>query len=606
MSSRNRFLSFVTCLVLAAGSLAARAELPADVRRELTELKNELRPVAGLLRKKEVDAAVAIVQKVEDRLAELNIAADERDRNLASLKVQIERARASIPVSFERDVAPILTDNCLRCHGPDRAAAGLRMDTFNNMARGSANGVLAVAGSPQNSRLVYRIMVADEAERMPRNAPALSAEQINTIGRWIAQGAAFDGTDRDAVIGTSAVPKKPEISVIMADGTETISFRNDVAPVLVNICAGCHGGNNPRAGFSVATFETLLQGGESGTTIVPGDPDGSYIVDLTLRQDPIKMPAGQGRLKRSQAKAIETWIAEGAHFDGTDPKAPLRSLVPTAEDLEAARLADMSEAEFRELRIEQAATMWKRVAPRVDARSATTTNLYVYGSVPESRIEQFAEWGEQQVAALAEKYKLPEGTTPWRGRLIVFVTAERFDYEEFNTVLLNRRTPPNVSGHVHVTTNLADAYLAMHDIGNTESADSLNAQQLQGALIAQAWLQQDGRSLPDWLREGFGLMESGATSESPYLKAAPARASQALATLDNPAQVFNNGTFAPQDVAAVGYMATRFLMTNGGAARFQWLLEALRSGRTPAQAVQQVYGQDATTLGRAFLQSGGR
>ena len=92
----------------------------------------------------------------------------------------------------------------------------------------------------------------------------------------------------------------------------------------------------PRGKFGFTTFEQLLQGGPTGSTIVPGKPDESYIVDLVLRQEPLKMPQGQAELKRSQAVALETWIREGAHFDGKDPKAPLRDIVPTEAQLAAA------------------------------------------------------------------------------------------------------------------------------------------------------------------------------------------------------------------------------------------------------------------------------
>ena len=89
------------------------------------------------------------------------------------------------------------------------------------------------------------------------------------VARWIEQGANFDGTDRDAPIGDSAVEKKPPVEVVMADGSETVSFKDEIAPWLVNICMGCHSGNNPRGKYGFTTFEQFLQGGPTGNTIVP-------------------------------------------------------------------------------------------------------------------------------------------------------------------------------------------------------------------------------------------------------------------------------------------------------------------------------------------------
>ena len=600
-------LIFVTCLLVNTNH--ASADLTTEVKKEMAQLTAELRPIVGMVRKQEVDEAKAIISKVENRLKDLAIADDERDRSFTALKTALAKAKNLIPVSFEAEVAPIIKDKCLGCHGEQRASANLRLHTFANMRNGSQSGPLLVPRSPQRSLIMARLLV-EGADRMPKGGAKLSDDEIGIIGRWIAGGAAFDGTEMTAMIGDSLAEKKPEkppVKVVMADGSETVSFKDDVAPWMVNVCLGCHSGNNPRGGYNITTFEQLLAGGDTGNTIVPGDPDGSYIVDLVLRQDPIKMPAGnQTQIKRSQAMALEKWIKEGAHFDGVDAKAPIRSLVPTEEELEAARLAAMSDKEFSDRRIEQAATLWNRVAPREDAESITTDNLYVYGSAPQSRLEEIAAWGEEHVSRLTSKYKLPDGEKPWRGRLVVFVAKARFDYEEFNTVLMNRRTPRGVSGHAVVTPGFNQAYVAMYDVGDTDSADSLNAKQLLGSLVAQAYLSRSGGALPDWLEQGFGLLESGAGADSQYLKLLPQQAGQALSTVSNPATLFDNGTFAPEEVGPVGYLLTRFLINNGGIAKLSQLAREFQSNRNMGRAVQAAYGESAANLGQAFIRSGGR
>ena len=588
---------------------AADAALPPEVRKELSDLSKELRPVTGMIRKKEVDEAKAIIKKIEDRLTELEIAEDEKDRSYKSLQTALQRAKGAIPVSFEREVAPIVKAKCMRCHGAGRASGNLRLDTYANMGKGGQNGPLLIPGSPQRSLMMARIMTDNAQARMPKGGAKLTDDEINVIGKWISQRAAFDGEDMTAEIGESAMekkPPKPEIKVVMADGTETVSFKDDVAPWVVNVCLGCHSGNNPRGGYNLTTFETLLQGGDTGNTVVPGDPDGSYIVDLVLRQDPIKMPAGnQVRIKRSQAQALEKWIKEGAHFDGTDPKATLRSLVPTEEEMEAARLASMSDAEFSERRKEQAKSLWDRVAPREETSTSTTENLYVYGNLPQSRLDQIGAWGEEQVASLTSKYKLPNGQKPWRGRLILFVTKDRFDYEEFNTVLMNRRTPRSVSGHAVVSAGVANAYVAMHDVGDAGDANALPTQQLVNSFLAQAYLLRAGGTVPDWLQQGFGILESRAGNTSPYFQEIPQKAAAAVSTLNNPATLFENGTFEPDEVGAVGYLLTRYLINNGGMGKLSQLVRNMQTNRNVSRAVEATYGQSAANLGQAFLRSGG-
>ncbi|QDU97615.1 PSD1 and planctomycete cytochrome C domain-containing protein [Lignipirellula cremea] len=102
-------------------------------------------------------------------------------------------ARADEPaVSFSREVKPILSQNCFACHGPDenKRAAELRLDQ-----RESAVSSAIWAGKPEASELIARIVTTDPDERMPparSKKPALTAEQIDILKRWIAQGANYD------------------------------------------------------------------------------------------------------------------------------------------------------------------------------------------------------------------------------------------------------------------------------------------------------------------------------------------------------------------------------------------------------------------------------
>ena len=171
--------------------------------------------------------------------------------------------------------------------------------------------------------------------------------------------------------------------------------------------------------------------------------------------------------------------------------------------MEAAKLAKMTDSEFATRRIEQTAELWKRVSPRTEGVSATTEHFYFYGTATQDRLKQLGESAEAHLAGLEKKYPLPPGAKAFRGRLAVFVTSERFDYEEFNTVLMNRRTPKAISGHSTMTADFETAYVAMHDVGDTESATELNADQLMNSLISQAYLTRDGSNLPDWLKQGF-------------------------------------------------------------------------------------------------------
>jgi hypothetical protein len=265
----------------------------------------------------------------------------------------------------------------------------------------------------------------------------------------------------------------------------------------------------------------------------------------------------------------------------------------------------MSDADFEKRRIEQAEALWKRVAPRTTGASVTTPDFYLYGTVAEDRLKMLGDAAQAQVTALASKYPLPAGQKPFRGRLIIFVTKDRFDYEEFNTVLMNnRRTPKAISGHVVINANLETAWLAMHDLGDTPSDTALTAPELLNSLIAQAWVSRDGTALPEWLRQGFGTLEAGLPKDSPWLKALPARATKAMATVTDPATLFVDGTFAPDEASDVGYLLVRFLMNQGGKERFQIALDELKKNPNAPAALQQAYGAPTAQLGQLFIRTG--
>jgi mono/diheme cytochrome c family protein len=98
-------------------------------------------------------------------------------------------------LAFNRDVRPILADNCYACHGPDRnrRQMGLRLDREEVAKAPLPSGRVAIVpGSPETSALVQRITDPDEQKRMPHVSSGkdrLSPAQIETLRRWIAEGA---------------------------------------------------------------------------------------------------------------------------------------------------------------------------------------------------------------------------------------------------------------------------------------------------------------------------------------------------------------------------------------------------------------------------------
>jgi mono/diheme cytochrome c family protein len=100
---------------------------------------------------------------------------------------------ASGSLSYNRDVRPILSENCFACHGPDAAerAAGLRLDTREGaLAKGAV-----VPGDREASEVYHRLIATDEDEIMPppEAHKVLSAGDIELLARWIDEGAHYEG-----------------------------------------------------------------------------------------------------------------------------------------------------------------------------------------------------------------------------------------------------------------------------------------------------------------------------------------------------------------------------------------------------------------------------
>ena len=97
---------------------------------------------------------------------------------------------------FNRDVRPILSNSCFKCHGPDSATreAGLRLDVREVAVGALESGRTAIVpGEPAASELVRRITSGDPDERMPppESGKELTPAQIETLRTWIASGAGY-------------------------------------------------------------------------------------------------------------------------------------------------------------------------------------------------------------------------------------------------------------------------------------------------------------------------------------------------------------------------------------------------------------------------------
>ena len=91
---------------------------------------------------------------------------------------------------FEKEVRPILAENCYECHGPKKQKSGLRLDARAYILKGGEVGPVVVPGQPEQSRLILAInhTKRKDVEAMPSEDKKLAPKEIAALTEWVRQG----------------------------------------------------------------------------------------------------------------------------------------------------------------------------------------------------------------------------------------------------------------------------------------------------------------------------------------------------------------------------------------------------------------------------------
>jgi hypothetical protein len=99
------------------------------------------------------------------------------------------------PIDFNREIRPLLSNSCFKCHGPDpeERQANLRLDTEDGAIADLGGYAAIVRGNPDESELIRRIASDDASERMPPpgSGKQLTPEEVELLTRWVRQGAPY-------------------------------------------------------------------------------------------------------------------------------------------------------------------------------------------------------------------------------------------------------------------------------------------------------------------------------------------------------------------------------------------------------------------------------
>lgn len=612
MSFVRLAIGFLLCaMIFAFAPEPVSAAVTPEQRKEMGQLNRDLREASGLIRRKKLEEGEEILKQVEEKLeALIEAGVPENERMVQGIKRTLGLAQRSLAmqrgekpkdlgVSFSDDVAPIINAHCVDCHSGNNPGGGLKLDTFAGWKAGGSSRV------PLARVLIPRLTTPGPG-RMPKDQQPLPVDQLQTIVRWMQEGFKFDGASDAAPIGEKESEEEVEpVMIPQPTGNETVSFTKDVAPFIVNICIQCHSGNEPDGEYVMATFEGIMRGGASGQVIVPGEPEKSRLWLMVSNQEQPRMPPGQRRITRANYDALTTWIREGAVFDGDDAKKPLREVVPSEMERQAEALASLTPAEFVEHRKKVSGEQWKRAFPREDVTPVETEQFLIYGNVPKERLDQVAGWANAHVETLRATFAGATGNPLWKGKLAIFITKDRFGYQEFALTVNERsQVPDNVHGHVIVTASADNAHIVMEDIGDAASERSPGTKAQLVNLLTQAYVEQLSENLPDWVVAGSGLyLASQAHPENPYFPALRRTASAAIGELNTPAQVFEEGALSPAQAPAVAAALVDYLIRMKGPATYARFVQQLSGGANVAQAISTIYGANPTALGAAFIQN---
>lgn len=125
--------------------------------------------------------------------------------------------------SFEKDVAPLLTARCVKCHGANKLEGGLDLRRRFLMAKGGDSGAAIVPGKPDESLLLQRITAGE----MPPDKPdRLSESQVDLLRRWLASGAKTVG-EKEAPLEDTEITSR-----VTAEDRQFWSFRTPTRPAV--------------------------------------------------------------------------------------------------------------------------------------------------------------------------------------------------------------------------------------------------------------------------------------------------------------------------------------------------------------------------------------
>lgn len=245
-----------------------------------------------------------------------------------------------------------------------------------------------------------------------------------------------DAMEKDEMAAPgAATPAAKAPAPAPADGS--LSFKRDIAPILVANCVGCHTGNGRGLNvgkLDMSSFEKLMAGGKRGKDIVPGDPDSSHLALMVQGEETPKMPPNNGQRGFSEeaAERLVTWVKQGARLDaGLSATDPLNKYAASTADLRRAELEKMTPEERDKVAEKAGRDRWSK-ATKVEPEVTVGPHFLLLSTLPKARADKLIRTMESQYA-LAHRL-LSTGRTsalPAVDKIGLYVFKDTISFVEF-------------------------------------------------------------------------------------------------------------------------------------------------------------------------------
>ena len=223
----------------------------------------------------------------------------------AALVPAAKPVKGAATVSFLKDVAPVLVQNCIACHNPRKAESKYVMTTFAQLAKGGAKGQgITLEPGDADASYFVELIRPDGEPRMPYKQDPLAHQKVGLIEKWVKEGAKYDGVDPKEdwtfVLRKTAVVSVPE-SYPVAVPITALAFSPNNAEVA---SSGYHEIN--RWKVAEGTIDGRLRPLAERIYEIAYSPDGKWLA--TASGDPGQF--GSAKLWKAEADGKATFVRD--------------------------------------------------------------------------------------------------------------------------------------------------------------------------------------------------------------------------------------------------------------------------------------------------------